>query len=73
MPAFRLVKRLSPGLVVVDRAGNKTMWSQAKLRRSRPCARCSAVIRSGEMAFSSMTNTKYRYERLCLKCVGGLP
>jgi|WetSurMetagenome_2_1015567.scaffolds.fasta_scaffold1466841_1 hypothetical protein len=69
---FRLVKALSPGLLVIARDGHQSLWDQAKLRRPKDCAACKRALRPGTQVFSPMTNTQYRYERLCLECVADL-
>lgn len=69
---FRLVKALSPGLLVIARNGEQSLWDQAKLRRQKDCASCSKKLTPGQQAFSPMGNTMYRYEWLCLDCVTAL-
>ena len=69
---FRLVKALSPGLLVISRNGEQALWDQAKLRRQKDCASCGKKLTPGQQVFSPMGNTMYRYERLCLDCVTAL-
>jgi hypothetical protein len=69
---FRLVEKLSDGLLVISTDGDSTIWSQAKLRRERECAKCERALRVGDTVFSPMANRPYRYLRMCSPCAEGL-
>jgi hypothetical protein len=69
---FRLVEKLSDGLSVISTDGSSTIWSSAKLRKERKCAKCDRILRAGTTAFSPMGNQSYRYLRMCSTCVKGL-
>lgn len=75
---WRVVKVLGPDLWRILRDDNAALWSKVRLRAVKPralprrCAICQYEFKAGDSAFAPIGNQSYRYERLCIPCVGSL-
>lgn len=76
MTVYRVVRRLSPGLVLIsDAFYGERLWTLRVLRNrrtrgpNRVCVRCSTPLLPGMHAYGPEGNGNDRAARLCPTCV----
>ena len=70
---FRIVVRMSEGLVGADTECGRQMWVRTKsgTRKAHRCIVCQEPIPKGSLAYLPITNGYNRMVRVCVKCVEG--